>query len=149
MRKYNLLVLFLSITLGLNANIDPKTNDNSGCRMDSAELNLCENIPDRIKDDLLTGTWSEQFDINTLNTITERVYEFKEIGIVEIITFYENGQSELTRKIWRVNEANNKAYLTLTDTGSDESEIYLMEQTCEGMILKDKLLSKAINWIVQ
>jgi len=149
MKKFNLLVLLLFITLGLNANNGPKTNDDSRCRMDSAELNLCENIPERIKSDLLTGTWSEYIEVNALNAITERVYEFKEIGIVEIITFYENGQSELTRKIWRVNEANNKAYLTLTDTGSDEPNTYLMEQTCQGMILKDKLLSKAINWIVQ
>ena len=148
MKKYYLLVLFVASTLGLDANIDPKTNK-SQCRMDSAELNLCEDISYRIKNDLLTGRWSEDLETSTVGNSVERIYDFQAIGLVEIITFFEDGQSELTKKIWRVDEVNNQAFLILTDIGTDESSTYLLEQTCHGMVLKDKVLKKEVNWIVQ
>ncbi|MEM9819795.1 MAG: hypothetical protein AAF985_01930 [Bacteroidota bacterium] len=150
MKEINLLVLLLSFTFGLTAtNNDPEIKEDSQCRMDSAELNLCEDISHRIKSDLLAGIWSEKIESNSLNPVVARTYEFQAIGIVEVNTFYKDGQSELTRKIWRVSDVQNRAFLTLTDTGSDNPETFQMVQTCQGMMLKDKLLEKEVNWTVQ
>lgn len=148
MKKYLVLALFMATVLSLNANIDPKTTK-SQCRIDSAEMNRCENLQLRIKSDLLSGSWTEQVVTHITEATVEHIFQFQSLGLVDIITNFANGRSEVSKKIWRVEEVNNQAFLILTNIGSDDSTTYQLQQTCHGMVLKDELFDKEIKWTAQ
>lgn len=145
MKNYLVLVLMMTFVFSLNANIDPKA-PKSECRIDSAEMNRCENLQLRIKSDLLNGSWTEQVKVHIADASIERIFNFQSLGLVDIVTNYADGRSEVSKKIWRVEEVNNQAFLTLTNIGSDDSTTYQLKQTCHGMVLKDELFGKEIKW---
>jgi len=148
MKKYALLAFLIFNTL-LHANNTHPEAKSTECRFDTTIALSVDTRADMIESELTTGAWKEVLNSNAEEYGVERVFNFKKIGWLEIVTTYADGHKETKNMIWRVAQKDNRPVLVLTDTSTDEADTYEIKLTCEGLSLTDQLLQKEINWIFQ
>lgn len=133
MRNY-IIILLSILTFSLNANSNPDTTLKTKCRAEINKGKRFATMDDRVKSDLLSGIWTENLDIMSLNSKSYRTFRFKHSGQVDILTV-ENGKRNMVTKNWRIKVMKEENHLILTNENSSTAELYKLEQTCDGLIL--------------
>ena len=112
----------------------PTTED--GCR-------LTLNQPDwiskelRVEQDLLEGVWIEDLDDFDVATKMERIFQFRDFGVLDEIAIFDDGNTSYHHHLWDVVSIDGRVYLDIIDNNLDDQLRYEVEQNCEGLVLTD------------
>ncbi|MEO1517756.1 MAG: hypothetical protein AAFV95_22225 [Bacteroidota bacterium] len=133
--RINLFTVFLVLLLS------SELFAGNGIRKSSCRLSLfqSEDMPLqlRVENDLLNGVWVEDFDEDNVVTRMERIFQFRDFGIMEEVAIYDDGNTIHRQHFWKLDIRDGRIYLDIADDNLMEVMLYEVEQTCEGIILTD------------
>ena len=148
MKSYILLTLMVLLSLGGQAFNDPITKTKN-CRLDSTSRYHTVDDQERIEADLVNRNWVIS-EVTTDQSFAQQ-FNFDEIGTVTVTTIFDGEEMADEKKtmIWQLSVENNQAILTLTNIDTDSYTSYVVNETCEGLTLKNLLLNKHLDLLVQ
>jgi len=135
----NLLLLFAFIFSISNshAGLTSTSLIEGKCRPALVHAIDCLSQKEKIQADLINGVWLHELIEDTERVSLKEVYEFEELGQLKRTVIFDNGHSETTNHLWRIEEVEDKAFLVIFDSELGEEVYYEVTQNCEGVLLKD------------